>query len=348
MTYTLPELGFSTHFQSQLTPEEFETHIPLRVTEVHRSAIDVLSVDGPKRVPMTGELADAGVAVGDWILEEYATLRPIRILDRKTEIKRRAAGEESVAQMIAANIDTLFIVSSCNADFNIARFERYLALARQSDVEPVLVLTKSDMCDDPADFRQRAEQGLPGVFVETVDATDDAAVAQLAPWCSKGQTVALVGSSGVGKTTLANCLTGAGLLTQDIREDDAKGKHTTTARSMHRMKDGGWLIDTPGMRELRLYDVAEGIDAVFEDITALLGTCKFSNCQHETEPGCTIQAAISDGSLDADRLKRWQKLQREDAFNTQSVAEKRQHARTLNKTYGHGRDRLKAKKGEFY
>ena len=347
MTYSLPELGFSADFQSQLTPEEFETLVPMRVTEVHRSSVDALGEAGADRLPMTGLLADASVSVGDWILVDPAAKRAERVLVRKSEIKRRAAGEESVAQLIAANIDTLFIVSSCNADFNIARLERYLALARQAGVEPVVVLTKADLSEDPATYRQRVEDGVPGVFVETINATSADVADQLAPWCGKGKTVALLGSSGVGKTTLTNSLTGKGLLTQDIREDDAKGRHTTTARSMHKMISGGWLIDTPGMRELRLVDVADGVEQVFSDVTALLGQCKFTDCQHESEPGCAILAAIDAGDLDAERLKRWKKLQREEAFNTRSVAEKRAEFKKLSKKYADGKERAKMKRGEF-
>ena len=315
---------------------------------MHRNALNVVGVAGPDRLPMTGDLADHGVAVGDWILVENETNRPVRVLERKSVLKRRAAGSEPSSQLIAANVDTLFIVSSCNADFNVARLERYLALARQAEIDPVIILTKADLCDDPAEYRQRSEQGMPGVMVETVVATDPAVAERLAPWCSKGQTVALLGSSGVGKTTLINALTGAQELTLDIREDDAKGRHTTTRRSMHKIASGGWLIDTPGMRALRLADVAEGVDIVFQDVADLAEQCRFNDCAHDTEPGCAIQAAIAAGDLDADRLTRWQKLRREDQRHTETLAENHQRKRALGRMHKSGKERGRMKKGDFY
>ena len=346
MTHTLPELGFSNFYQSQLTLEEVETDHPLRVMEVHRNALDTLGETGPHRVPMTGDLIDHGVAVGDWVLADRETNRPTRVLERKSTIQRRGAGDEPTAQLIAANIDTLFITSSCNADFNLARLERYLALARQADVEPVVVLTKADLCDDPAIFRQKLEIGMPGVAVETIDSQSPDTLEQLAPWCGKGQTVALIGSSGVGKTTITNCLTGREILTRAIREDDAKGKHTTTTRSMYHMINGGWLIDTPGMRALRLYDVAEGVDIVFKDVASLVTQCRFNDCAHDTEPGCAIQAAIEAGDLDADRLKRWQKLQREDTRNSETIAQSRARFKGLAKKYRGGKAHGAIKRGD--
>lgn len=342
---TLPDLGWSNHFQSQLSIDELETHRALRVTQVHRNAVETLAPDGPGHLPMTADLARGHVAVGDWLL--VAPNGKALILDRKSVIHRRAAGSEPLPQTIAANIDTLFITTSCNADFNLARLERYLALARQSGIEPVLLLTKADTADDPADFRRMAEHGLKGMLAETLDATDSDQVTRiLAPWCRAGQTLALVGSSGVGKTTLVNALTDAGATTQAIREGDARGRHTTTARAMHALPAGGWLIDTPGMRELRLYDVGDGIDAVFADIGALAESCRFRDCRHQTEPGCAVQAAIETGALDPQRLLRWRKLQREDRHNSESVAQARARSRKLGKLHAHGKKRGEIRRGD--
>ncbi len=343
---SLPDLGWSNFFQQQMTLEEAETHAPLRVMQAHRNAVEALGVGGPARIAISGAMADAGVSVGDWVLVD-AHGSPARLLERKSVLQRRASGDAPSAQMIAANVDTLFIVSSCNADFNLARLERYLVLARQGDIEPVLVLTKADLCDDPDGFRSRAERDLPGVAVETVVATDPEVAAQLAPWCGRGQTVALLGSSGVGKSTLINALSGAATPTQAIREDDAKGRHTTTRRSMFATPGGAWVIDTPGMRALRLADVAEGVAAVFADVAELARGCKFRDCAHESEPGCAVQAAIAAGDLDAGRLKRWLKLLREDARHTQTLAENRARTRELGKKYAGGRARMKAKRGDF-
>ena len=345
---SLLDMGWTQLFQSQIDIEDYENLTPRRVTEVHRNALETAGLSGPSRLPMTGELADHGVAVGDWIVTDNTSGLPVRVLDRKTLLKRRASGDEPSAQLIAANVDTLFIVSSCNADFNIARLERYMVLAHQAEIEPVLILTKADQCDDPSVYRSRAEAALRDLIVETVDATDPDVAIQLQPWCSKGRTVALIGSSGVGKSTLINALSGAAAATQGIREDDAKGRHTTTRRSMYQTTTGGWVIDTPGMRSLRLTDVADGVDMVFADVAELALNCKFRDCEHETEPGCAIQGAIAAGDLDPSRLKRWQKLQREDARHTETIAESRQRTRNLAKKYGVGKSRLKAKKGDFY
>ena len=345
---TLPELGWTQIYQSQLSLEDIENLTPCRVTEVHRNALNVISVSGPDRLPMTGDLADHGVAVGDWILVENETNRPVRVLERKSVLKRRAAGSEPSSQLIAANVDTLFIVSLCNADFNVARLERYLALARQADIDQIIVLTKADLCADPDAYRHKSEQAMPGVMVETVVATDPGVAERLAAWCSKGQTVALLGSSGVGKTTLINALTGGQELTMDTREDDAKGRHPTTRRSMHKIATGGWLIDTPGMRALRQADVSEGVDMVFQDVGDLAEQCRFNDCAHDTEPGCAIQAAIAAGDLDADRLTRWQKLRREDLRHTETLVEHHNRTRALTRKYKSGKERGQMKKGDFY
>lgn len=279
-------------------------------------------------------------AVGDWVLTDGPKVT--RRLERTTEIARRAAGPQGGRQLIAANVDTLAIVTSCNDDFNVARLERYLAMSASAGCLPLIVLTKADMTDDPKSYVRRAEALSPLVTAIAINAHDEADL--LAPWCKNGQTLALVGSSGVGKTTLQNHLTGVQALTQDIREDDAKGRHTTTSRALRPTLAGGWLIDTPGMRELALSDASDGIDAVFSDVTDLLGQCKFNDCAHQSEPGCAIQAAIAAGDLDPDRLDRWRKLLREDEINTQSIAQARARGKSMQKMYNEGKKRSKHKR----
>lgn len=317
----------------QIDADAFELHKIGRVTAVHRSVLHVLGIDVDGTVPhfAAGRGVEGGFATtGDWLLLDPETLQPKRLLRRFSLIKRRAPGKRGGLQLIAANVDTLFIVTSCNQDFNIARLERYLTLAREADVTPVIVITKSDLADEPEEFRRAAAALLPGLDVIVLDARLADAVAQLAPWCGRGQTVAFVGSSGVGKSTLINTMTGAGrILTQAIREDDAKGRHTTSARQLYRLDSGGWLLDTPGMRELQLQDVQQGIEDVFADIAELAQSCRFRDCLHETEPGCAVRAAVDRGELDENRFARWKKLAAEDAFNTQSQGNRWAKGRNL-------------------
>lgn len=328
----LAELGWRGDFQSQLSLDDIETTLPVRVMAVHRGAIDVAGIPGTARLPPTGPLRDEPIAVGDWLLVDRSSGRPIRRLERMSLFKRRAAGTGRAEQVIAANVDTLFVVTSCNQDFNPARLERYLALAEEARVTPVIVLTKRDLTDDVAVYRRQAERVRAGVLVEPVDARDPGSVAALSAWCGSGQTVALLGTSGVGKSTLVNTLTGrADLATADIREHDARGRHTTTGRAMHRLPAGGWLLDTPGMRELQLVDLADGIDAVFDDVASLAQACRFRDCGHDGEPGCAVEAAIADGRLDPDRLRRYRKLVAEDRFNTESLAERRARFKAFGK-----------------
>ena len=246
---------------------------------------------------------------------------------------------------MGANVDTLGIVTSCNADFNTSRLERYLALAASAGCLPLVVLTKADEAADADGYRRRAEALSPMVAAIALDARDPDEIARLAPWCNRGQTLALLGSSGVGKTTLSNGLTGRGDATAGIREDDAKGRHTTTARSLWRTAAGGWLIDTPGMRELALTDASEGIDTVFADLTELATQCRFSDCHHEGDAGCAIEAEIAAGRLDPDRLRRWKKLQREEARNSESVADARARNRAIGKMYRTGKAEARRKRG---
>ena len=326
MLLSLSDLGWSSHFAAQHTADP--SLLPYRISAVHRDRLIGLSPEGESPL-LSLDQSTGAYAVGDWVLaDENKRIR--RVLDRRSLLQRRAAGTGAAAQLIAANVDVLFIVSSCNADFNLPRLERYLALAHQAGCYPVVVLTKSDMCDDPSLYVDQAQSLAPFLTVLAVNALDHGDLEQVLSWCPKGQTSALLGSSGVGKTTLANGMTGQDQATAGIREDDARGRHTTTARALHRMRNGGWLIDTPGMRALRLLDAQEGLDEVFSDISNLSLNCRFSDCQHETEPGCAVQAAIDAGTLDPARLDRWRKLRREDQHNSASVAQ----ARARDKAFG--------------
>lgn len=299
--------------------------IMARISAVHRNAIEVLKDGTVSRHEIARGTGD--FAVGDWI--EILGDRIGEIAPRRGLIQRRAAGTDARHQLVAANVDTLAIVTSCNADFNERRLERYLVLAEQSGAIPIVVLTKSDLTQDAETFRRRAERLSPLVTAMALNATDPEDVARLAPWCRDGQTLTLVGSSGVGKTTLRNALSDTPGETQDIREDDAKGRHTTTARHLVPTKYGGWLIDTPGMRALRLTDVEDGLASVFSDIGDLAARCRFSDCGHDTEPGCAVQEAIASGALEDGRLKNWRKLERENARNMASIAEQRANAKAF-------------------
>ncbi|QBY02271.1 ribosome small subunit-dependent GTPase A [Rhodophyticola sp. CCM32] len=331
--FSLTDLGWSYRFLAQLTPEEAETRNLARITTVARDRLGALTPDTSLTLLPTAGTSSGAYATGDWVIFDPVSARVIRRLEPLTELSRRAAGTGADRQLIASNVDTLGIVSSCNADFNLARLERYLALAGSSGALPLVILTKADLCDDPDSYRKQAARLSPLVTAIALNATDPDMAETLAPWCRNGQTLALLGSSGVGKSTLANALTGGDAATRGIREDDAKGRHTTTARGLDRTVFGGWLIDTPGMRALRLTDAAEGIETVFSDLGALALDCRFSDCSHETEPGCAIQAAIAAGDIDPDRLDRWRKLAREDARNSRSLHEARSHDRALGKMY---------------
>ncbi|MCE9521616.1 MAG: ribosome small subunit-dependent GTPase A [Alphaproteobacteria bacterium] len=307
--------------------------MPLRVVAVHRDALEVAGPGFEGRVAPLAPDDDGDVAtVGDWLLAEAATQRPVRLLERRSVFKRKSAGTGRRVQLIAANVDTLILVTSANQDFNPARLERYLALAREAEVAPLVVITKADLAGDVADYVSAARGLMPGLLVEALDARGGEAGRVLAPWLARGQTLALLGSSGVGKSTLVNTLSGQALqATLGIREDDAKGRHTTTGRSLHRLTCGAWLMDTPGMRELQLIDAAGGIDEVFEDVTQLFTACRFSDCTHANEPGCAVQAALASGALDGERLKRYQKLLREERHNSESIADARARSRKFGK-----------------
>jgi len=327
---SLADLGWSAHFAQQITTAESDSLLPLRIAGIERSRAAGLGPSGRLLLQFPPGLSSGDVAVGDWVLADPQLRRIARVLARRSLLARKVAGVESRAQLIAANVDTLFIVSSCNADFNPARLERYVALALDAGVVPVIVLTKADLAADAAAYGERAGALSPHLAaVLTLNAKAPEALPALRHWCGAGQTVAFTGSSGVGKSTLIGGLIGQQLATAEIRQDDAKGRHTTTARSLHLMPGGGLLIDMPGMRELALFDAADGIAELFDDLEALAANCRFRDCAHEREPGCKLRAEVAAGRLDPARLERWQKLRREDAATSASVHEARRKGRSF-------------------
>ena len=323
----LERLGWQPYFAQQISIDQLAQSPPVRVMEVQRSGLHVVGETVDTHIE-----PNADVTVGDWLLLETAPAKASTLLQRKSLIKRRAPGHDRKIQLIAANIDTVFIVTSCNPDFNIARLERYVALALEAEITPVIVITKADMCEDPESYRAQAETVSEMVEVVLLDARGDEPKNCLATWCKAGQTVAFLGSSGVGKSTLTNALSGStSIATQPIREDDARGRHTTTSRQLHLLDNGCVVLDTPGMRELQLTDAEAGIANLFSDIEELATQCRFNDCSHQQEPGCAVLAAIESGDLDPQRLERWRKLAAEEQFNTMSLAQRRSKDRAFGK-----------------
>lgn len=312
----LQSLGWSEFFEEQIETDETAL-MPRRIASVHRTELEVMLEGGSGALGLPPRTNTGDFAVGDWVLVDPLSGLLTRRLERRTLLQRTGQGRR-VPQLAAANVDSLFIVTSCNADFNVARLERYLAFANEAGTAPVIVLTKADVADDPAEYQRQAAELQRDLPVVTLNPRLAGAASILSEWCGPGQTVAVVGSSGVGKSTLVNSLVGRGAVqeTGAVREHDAKGRHTTTSRSMHPIAGGGWVIDTPGIRSLQLSDVAGGIGTLFAEITELAPLCKFRNCTHSHEPGCAVQAAIAAGTLDADRLARWRKLQLENNGNS--------------------------------
>lgn len=325
---TLETLGWQSYFAQQTSVDEMADTPPVRVVEVHRNGLHAVG-DGVDTIIPPGPDG----TVGDWLLFDRAHPASSRVLDRKSLIKRRAAGHDRQTQLIAANIDTAFIVTSCNQDFNVARLERYIALAFEAGVAPVIILTKIDLCETPDQYVVEASAISDQVPVVVLDARGEEPKSKLADWCRPGRTLAFLGSSGVGKSTLINALSGTqSIETRAIREDDAKGRHTTTSRQLHILPDGCAVLDTPGMRELQLTDVESGVADVFSDLHALATQCRFNDCQHETEPGCAVLAALETGEVDSTRLARWQKLVAEDRHNSASLAQRKSKDKALGKT----------------
>ncbi len=290
---------------------------PARVTADYGQMLRAVAKTGEFLVNRPNR--DMQIAVGDWAVvkssEGGADVRILGILPRRTKFSRAAAGNEVKEQIVAANIDNVFIVQSLNRDFNIRRLERYLVATWESGAIPVVVLTKEDVCEDTADKLAMVYEAAPGVDVHAISCVSGKGIDEVRKYLTKGKTVALLGSSGVGKSTLVNTLMGVEMFkTQEIREDDSKGRHTTTHRELVLLPEGGLILDTPGMRSLSLWEAETGMEVMYGDVEELVASCRFHDCTHGNEPGCCIREAIQDGKLDNKRWEAWLKLQKELQF----------------------------------
>jgi ribosome biogenesis GTPase len=309
----LQDLGWDDGFAAALEP--YDNCIPARVSAQHRGEYDVLAELGELRAHVAGRLrheASSGAdlpAVGDWVALRETTIQGV--LPRRSAFLRKVAWSQTEAQVLAANIDTVFVVSGLDDDFSVRRLERYLTLAWESGATPALVLTKADLCDDPLACLLEAEQVAVGVPAHVVSNLTGEGLEELAAYLAPAKTVALLGSSGVGKSSLANRLLGAEVQATKELAEDGTGRHTTTTRQLIRLAGGALLLDTPGLREVQLWSADDGIDEAFADVDELAAGCRFNDCAHRREPGCAVQAAIDEGRLPRERLQSYRALQRE-------------------------------------
>ena len=359
--YTLQELGWCEFFEKQLEceaaaqPGQSQRRatslppdcLPARVAEENRGLYRILCENGEFLGALSGKLRQQSTsgssglpAVGDWVLaqlhEDRATIH--RLLERKGKFSRKMAGRKTEEQIVAANVDVVFLVSSLNREFNLRRLERYLSLTGQGGARAVIVLNKADLCETAEAFRSEAGAAAPGTRVVLTSATRGDGCGELRSILEAGVTGAMLGSSGVGKSSLINALLGdGGLRTQAVREGDDRGRHTTSSRQLFLVPGGGVLVDTPGMRELQLWDAADGIGRTFGEIQELAARCKFRDCRHLGEPGCAVRAAVESQALASERLENFRKLTREEQFleakrDVALRAERRKELRKLMKS----------------
>jgi ribosome biogenesis GTPase / thiamine phosphate phosphatase len=342
----LENLGFSSWFQNELDSSRLSDFQLARVVEVHKEGFFVTSGENETYAEITGKLMFSAETpldfptVGDWCYVQYPDENSLavihEILPRKSILKRKTAGKKIEFQAIAANIDTALIVQSLNADFNLRRLERYLVMAREGNIEPVFLLSKSDLlpADEVDQKRNEILKLNPDIQVISFSNTEDSGLEKIESLLLPGKTFCLLGSSGVGKTSLLNNLLGEERLkTKEIREKDDRGKHATTNRQLLRLTGGAMIIDTPGMRELGNIGADSGINEIFDEIAELEKQCRFNDCSHTQETGCAILQALEEGTVSRERYQNYVKMLRESERNELSLLEKRKRNRQLGKLY---------------
>jgi len=351
--------GWNDYFEALWTDTERGHAAPARVIAQGREIWRVAGNFGECQAEAAGKLrlaAEQGAdwpAVGDWVAAELrdqgSAAQIHKVLPRRSRFVRKMAGKKLAEQVIAANVDIALLVSALDGDFNPRRVERYLTQCWESGAKPVIVLNKVDVCEALQGRREKMERVAMGIPVCAVSAKTGHGFEELGKHLACGETVVLLGSSGVGKSTIVNRLMGRAIQeVQEVRKSDSRGRHTTTAREIFALPGGALLMDTPGLRETQLWDADEGVSKTFADIETLAGRCRFGNCRHDGEPGCAVQAAIDAGALDAARLENWRKLERELAFLKRKLDPEASHSekqkikrlmRGVNKMY---RDRDKS------
>jgi ribosome biogenesis GTPase / thiamine phosphate phosphatase len=318
----LARLGWNANWNTRFRPHAERGLGAARVCVEHKELYEISTEHGERGAVVSGKLRheaagpEAFPAVGDWVAvqlhgpDEPAVIHAI--LPRENKFSRKAAGRGTEEQVVAANLDTLFLVTSLNQDFNLRRLERYLTLTWAHGINPVILLTKLDLCPDPERLLAEVDAVAFDTPVHAISALTGDGLGALTRYLQEGSTVALLGSSGVGKSTLVNRLLGEEVLeVREIRESDGRGRHTTTRRQLLLLPGGGVLIDTPGMRELQLWDGDAGLDTTFADVAALAEQCAFRDCSHQSEPNCAVQQALKEGRLAAERFENYRKMEKE-------------------------------------
>ena len=344
---TLEEFGYSTWFSNQIDPETENDLTVARVTAIHKGECEVSDGEETNAAKMTGRMRHRAKSkldyptVGDWVLvkdfdgEDFG--RIVRVLDRRSELKRKSSGRTTRFQLIAANIDVAFIMQTLGLGYNLKRLERYLVMVNESGIEPVVLLSKTDLLK-PGELAVKlaeVEERMPGIRIHAFSNVDGFGLEAVTELFEPRKTYCVIGTSGVGKTSLLNQLLAEGeeLFTLPVRESDGKGVHSTTWRELITLDNGAHVVDTPGMRELGNMDVNEGIEETFDEIQALALQCKFNDCSHVNTKGCAVIAAVEGGEVSEARYNNYVRLMKEAAFHEQSALEKRDHDRKLSRFY---------------